>query len=69
MREKVAQRYNKGLGASNRIHVPHVIAGAQSTWAQYTIQAPGRDKLQAALKAEGIPTAVYYPIPLSMQKG
>jgi dTDP-4-amino-4,6-dideoxygalactose transaminase len=69
MREKVAQRYNKGLGASNRIHVPHVIAGAQSTWAQYTIQVPGRDKLQAALKAEGIPTAVYYPIPLSMQKG
>ena len=49
--------------------MPRVIDGAQSTWAQYTIQVPDRDKLQAALKAKGIPSAVYYPIPLSKQKG
>ena len=65
----MAQRYNAALGASNSIVVPHVIAGAQSTWAQYTIQVPDRDKLQADLKDKGIPTAVYYPIPLSEQKG
>ena len=29
------------------------IEGAQSTWAQYTIQVPDRDKLQAGLKAQG----------------
>lgn len=69
MREAVARRYNKALGASNSIRVPHVIEGAQSTWAQYTIQVPDRGKLQADLKAKGIPTAVYYPIPLSAQKG
>ena len=69
MREVVAQRYSKALSRSNRIRVPHMIAGAQSTWAQYTIQVPDRDKLQADLKAKGIPTAVYYPIPLSHQKG
>ena len=69
LREAVARRYNAGLGKSNRIRVPSVIAGAQSTWAQYTIQVPDRDKLQADLKAKGIPTAVYYPIPLSAQKG
>jgi dTDP-4-amino-4,6-dideoxygalactose transaminase len=69
LREKVARRYNAGLGQSNRIRVPRVIQGAQSTWAQYTIQVPNRDKLQADLKAQGIPTAVYYPIPLSEQKG
>lgn len=69
LREKVARRYNAGLGKSNRIAVPRVIDGAQSTWAQYTIQVPNRDKLQADLKAQGIPTAVYYPIPLSEQKG
>jgi dTDP-4-amino-4,6-dideoxygalactose transaminase len=68
-RETVARRYNAALGRSNRIRVPHVIAGAQSTWAQYTLQVPDRDKLQADLKAKGIPTAVYYPIPLSRQKG
>ncbi|MGA7675024.1 MAG: DegT/DnrJ/EryC1/StrS family aminotransferase [Rhizomicrobium sp.] len=69
LREEVARRYNTGLGKSNRIRVPLVIADAQSTWAQYTIQVPNRDKLQADLKAKGIPTAVYYPIPLSAQKG
>ena len=69
MREKVAQRYNKALGALNSIRVPHVIDGARSTWAQYTIQVSDRDKLAADLKAKGIPTAVYYPIPLSQQKG
>lgn len=69
MREVVARRYNEAFGASNSIRVPHVIERAQSTWAQYTIQIPNRDKLQADLKAKGIPTAVYYPIPLSRQKG
>jgi dTDP-4-amino-4,6-dideoxygalactose transaminase len=69
LRETVARRYSQALAHSNRIAVPHVIAGAQSTWAQYTIQVPDRDKLQADLKAKDIPTAVYYPIPLSRQKG
>jgi len=67
-REKAARRYNALFAKSNRIRVPAVIAGAQSTWAQYTIQVPDRAKLQADLKAQGIPTAVYYPTPLSAQK-
>jgi len=69
MRETVARRYSSALSRSNRIGVPRVIEGAQSTWAQYTIQVPDRAKLQADLKAKEIPTAVYYPIPLSRQKG
>jgi len=68
-RERIARRYNEALGQSNQIRVPYVIAGAQSTWAQYTIQVPNRAKLQEGLKALGIPTAVYYPIPLTAQKG
>jgi dTDP-4-amino-4,6-dideoxygalactose transaminase len=68
-REKVARRYNAALGKSNRIRVPLVIEGVQSTWAQYTIQVPDRAKFQADLKDKGIPTAVYYPIPMSAQKG
>ena len=68
-RDAVARRYNEGLGRSNRIRVPTVIAGGTSTWAQYTIQVPDRDKLQADLKALGIPTAVYYPILLNAQAG
>jgi dTDP-4-amino-4,6-dideoxygalactose transaminase len=68
-RDAVAKRYNEKLGRSNRIRVPRVIDGAQSTWAQYTIQVEGRDKLAADLKARGVPTAIYYPTPLSKQKG
>ena len=59
----------EALSRSNRIRAPHVIEGAQSTWAQYTIEVPDRDKLQADLKTKGIPTAIYYPIPLSAQRG
>jgi dTDP-4-amino-4,6-dideoxygalactose transaminase len=68
MRNAVARRYNEAFSRSNRIRVPRVIEGAQSTWAQYTIQVPERDRLQADLKAKGVPTAIYYTIPLSAQK-
>jgi dTDP-4-amino-4,6-dideoxygalactose transaminase len=69
MRESVARRYARAFGQSNRIVVPRIIAGAQSTWAQYTIQVPDREKLQADLRSSGIPTAVYYRTPLAAQKG
>src|SRR6202030_3902879 len=64
-RDRIAQRYNEVLRRSNQIRVPRVIEGGRSTWAQYTLQVPDRDKLQTDLKAKGIPTAVYYSIPLS----
>jgi dTDP-4-amino-4,6-dideoxygalactose transaminase len=67
-REAIARRYNAGLSNSNRIGAPHVIQGAQSVWAQYTIRVENRAKLQDDLKAQGIPTAVYYPIPLGRQR-
>jgi dTDP-4-amino-4,6-dideoxygalactose transaminase len=69
MREKVARRYSEAFRASNKIRTPHVIEGAQSTWAQYTIQVSDREKFQAGMMARGVPTAVYYPVPLSQQKG
>ncbi|HEX3944884.1 MAG TPA: DegT/DnrJ/EryC1/StrS family aminotransferase [Rhizomicrobium sp.] len=69
MRERVARRYTEAFRRSNRVRPPHVMEGARSTWAQYTIQVPDRDKLAADLKAKGIPTAIYYPTPLSHQKG
>ena len=63
-RDRIAKRYDAGLG--DVAVVPKVAAGCTSVWAQYTIRlAPGRrDKLAADLKAQGIPTAVYYPKPL-----
>jgi dTDP-4-amino-4,6-dideoxygalactose transaminase len=68
LRNKVARRYNDAFAGSNRIVAPLVIAGATSTWAQYTLQVENRTKFQADLKVAGVPTAIYYPIPLSRQK-
>ncbi len=67
-RNAVARRYNEGL--SDIVTVPSVPSGITSVWAQYTIQVEGgrRDVLAAALKAERIPTAIYYPIPLHRQQ-
>ncbi len=67
-RERVANRYNDALG--DLVQVPRVASGLSSVWAQYTIRlrAGRRDGLAAALRAEGIPTAVYYPKPLHRQE-
>ncbi len=67
-RDRVARRYNEGLAGV--AITPTVPAGSTSVWAQYTIRigAGRREAFAAALKAEGIPTAVYYPIPLHLQQ-
>ena len=66
-RNRVAARYADAL--SDLVIVPRVGNEATSVWAQYTIRlAPGRrDGLAAALKAQGIPTAIYYAKPLNRQ--
>ena len=67
-RDRVARRYAEGLAGA--AVTPVVPAGMTSVWAQYTLRVPGgrRDALAAALKVEGIPTAIYYPIPLHLQQ-
>ncbi|WP_213742203.1 DegT/DnrJ/EryC1/StrS family aminotransferase [Bradyrhizobium sp. dw_411] len=67
-RNVVAQRYAQGLG--NVVTVPHVASGMISVWAQYTIRLPkgvDRNEFAAALKAQGIPTAIYYPKSMHQQ--
>jgi len=67
-RNKVAERYGRGLG--NIVTVPHVASGGTSVWAQYTIRLPkgsDRDGFAATLKAQGIPTAIYYPKSMHQQ--
>ncbi|MDD3838445.1 MAG: DegT/DnrJ/EryC1/StrS aminotransferase family protein [Phenylobacterium sp.] len=65
LRNEVSDRYAQGL--SDVVKTPKVIAGGRSVWAQYTIETPDRDGLAAHLKAQEIPTAVYYPIPIHKQ--
>jgi dTDP-4-amino-4,6-dideoxygalactose transaminase len=67
-RERVARRYSAGL--ADVATVPRLAPGSSSVWAQYTLRlASGRrDGVAAALKAQGIPTAIHYPVPLHRQQ-
>jgi len=67
-RNEVAERYARGLG--NVVSVPRLASGCTSVWAQYTIRLPkgcDRDGFAAALTAQGIPTAIYYPKSMHQQ--
>jgi dTDP-4-amino-4,6-dideoxygalactose transaminase len=64
-RNRVADRYAAGL--SDLVKTPTVLKGGVSVWAQYTIELEGRDELGPPLREQGIPTAVYYPIPIHKQ--
>jgi dTDP-4-amino-4,6-dideoxygalactose transaminase len=64
-RQRVAKRYADGLG--DVAQVQRVEDGATSVWAQYTIRLNNRDHVAEQLKKAGIPTAIYYPIPLHRQ--
>jgi dTDP-4-amino-4,6-dideoxygalactose transaminase len=66
-RDAIAMRYNAGL--ADVAAVPALLDGNSSVWAQYTIRidAGRRDAFAAALRADGIPTAIYYRKPLHQQ--
>ena len=65
-RNKIADQYTKVLG--NQFITPSIKSNLRSTWAQYTIRTKNRDNLQLRLNELGIPTAIYYPIPLHLQE-
>ncbi len=66
-RNAAARRYEQAL--ADLVTVPRIPPGLTSVWAQYTIRLqPGRrDAFAAAMKAQGIPTAVHYPQALHRQ--
>jgi len=58
-RNRVGARYTELLrGACG---VPDVAPGNSHVYAQYTLRVPNRDAVGEKLKAQGIPSAVYYP--------
>jgi len=70
-RREVAERYRNLLAPVPDIVTPVIPAGYTSSWAQYSILAHDaihRKKLMDRLASEGIPTAIYYPVPLHLQK-
>ena len=49
------------------VTTPHVETDNTSVYAQYTVEIPQRDSVQAAMRERDIPTAVHYPQPLHLQ--
>ena len=66
-RQRIAETYTKLFNEAGILTTPFIEEHNQSAWAQYTIQVENRDQVQEKLKAQGIPTAVHYPIPLNKQ--
>jgi UDP-2-acetamido-2-deoxy-ribo-hexuluronate aminotransferase len=64
-RDAIAKQYSRAL--EHTAHVPYVENYNFSAWAQYTIEVPHRSQIQQSLSAQGIPTAVHYPMPIHMQ--
>lgn len=70
-RQKVAQRYDEELSTISWLTCPSRIATSTHVFHQYTIklhEPTDRDLLQAHLRELGIPSMVYYPIPLHLQE-
>src|SRR5881227_224045 len=62
-----AAYYDKGLSDVAGVQVPVVDPANEHIYHQYTVRVERRDELQAHLKAKGIGSATYYPVPLHLQ--
>src|SRR5438270_4758060 len=64
-RDAIAKRYSSAL--EHAAQVPYIESYNVSAWAQYTLEVAHRSEIQRSLSAQGIPTAVHYPMPIHMQ--
>lgn len=66
---QVAQWYDEAL-QDTEIRTPVIPEGYFSSWAQYTVRLPkrNREEIQESLKNQGIPAMVYYLKPMHKQK-
>ncbi|MDC3280443.1 DegT/DnrJ/EryC1/StrS family aminotransferase [bacterium] len=65
-RDRVAKNYSNKLKGS--MTLPTIKSNRSSVWAQYTVKVNNRDEVQKKLQDAGIPTAIYYPVPLHLQE-
>jgi len=69
-RQKVAQKYDESLGGLIGLVIPARAAYSTHVFNQYTCRIEGgkRDELKAYLQDKGIPTMIYYPVPVHLQE-
>jgi dTDP-4-amino-4,6-dideoxygalactose transaminase len=69
-RRAVAARYDAGLQDLQGLSVPQRTIDSSHVFHQYTLQCDSRamrDALKTHLQEQGIPSMIYYPIPLHWQ--
>jgi len=66
LRQKVARRYSEKL--KDIVKVPFVEKYNLSAWAQYSVLHINREKIVKNFQKNKLPIAIYYPIPLHLQK-
>ena len=64
-RQEIAARYTSELKG---VVTPFVAEGNVSAWAQYCIRVKNRAKMLEICAQKGVPTGVYYPVPLHLQE-
>ncbi|WP_333820778.1 DegT/DnrJ/EryC1/StrS family aminotransferase [Ohtaekwangia sp.] len=69
-RNEVASFYDKALAGISAVETPYRAANSTHVFHQYTIKVKEgkRDGLKVHLEQNGIPTMIYYPVPLHLQK-
>jgi len=65
---KAGDRYNQLLTGLNRIIIPTKNSWSHHTYNQYVIKLEERDKIRDLLNKSGVPSMIYYPSPLHLQK-
>jgi len=66
-RGAIAAQYTQGL-AGLPVELPSAAPGNTHIWHVFALLTEQRDALQAYLSEHGIPTLIYYPLPLHLQK-
>lgn len=68
-RQAAAARYDKAFAGLKGLTTPKVASYSTHVFHQYTLKVEeGRDRLKSHLQTAGVPTGVYYPVPLHLQK-
>jgi dTDP-4-amino-4,6-dideoxygalactose transaminase len=68
-RNDAAAYYDKALGNSDTVVIPYRSKNTTHVFHQYTLKTNGidRDALKAHLESNGVPSMIYYPVPLHLQ--
>jgi UDP-2-acetamido-2-deoxy-ribo-hexuluronate aminotransferase len=66
-RSEAAAAYDRALGGLKHVAIPVRSPYSTHVFHQYTLKVSKRDELQTFLAGKGIPTMIYYPIPLHFQ--